>query len=362
MDFQTEYDKKHYRKANGIINTNVERKKYSKIPMQRKDILNNQGSLKKRVEFSGHNVKNTEGKNYRKSSIQGSDWEGYTIRAVRDNDWTEYIKTPVNEVDIRKESGKKCDYHDNIRAFGSGTVRSDNRTQVERKAAIDNDKKLYKNRKKIMRHTVCLIAIINVSLLLVLIIVVLFSKNPGERTVYSNFQEVKNIVFPIDKTQIAKDIKIPDWIDVQLIDEGNPSRRGYKLDTINDIVIHYVGNPGTTAKQNRDFYNQEDSDVCSHFVVGLNGEIIMCVPLDEWSSASNHRNHDTISIEVCHPNDDGKFTEASYKSLVRLVKWLLEEFKMDSTHVIRHYDVTGKECPRYFVKHPEAWEKFLSDL
>ena len=30
--------------------------------------------------------------------------------------------------------------------------------------------------------------------------------------------------------------------------------------------------------------------------------------------------------------------------------------------VIRHYDVTGKECPRYFVQHPEAWEAFLQDL
>ena len=37
-----------------------------------------------------------------------------------------------------------------------------------------------------------------------------------------------------------------------------------------------------------------------------------------------------------------------------------ENLKQDD--IIRHYDVTGKECPRYFVKHPEAWEKFLSDL
>ena len=30
--------------------------------------------------------------------------------------------------------------------------------------------------------------------------------------------------------------------------------------------------------------------------------------------------------------------------------------------VIRHYDVTGKLCPLYFVEHLEAWEAFLADV
>ena len=32
------------------------------------------------------------------------------------------------------------------------------------------------------------------------------------------------------------------------------------------------------------------------------------------------------------------------------------------TDVIRHYDVTGKICPKYYVDHPEAWEDFRSAL
>ncbi|MCR4567326.1 MAG: N-acetylmuramoyl-L-alanine amidase [Pseudobutyrivibrio sp.] len=165
-----------------------------------------------------------------------------------------------------------------------------------------------------------------------------------------------------DPLTIARETELPDWIDVQLIEEGNPSRSGVKLDGINDIVVHYVGNPGTSAQQNRDFYNGWGSDVCSHFLVGMDGEIIMCIPLDEKSAASNHRNHDTISVEVCHPDATGKFTEASYESTLKLVRWLMDEFHLDKDHVIRHYDVTGKECPRYFVDHPEAWEKFKNDL
>lgn len=173
---------------------------------------------------------------------------------------------------------------------------------------------------------------------------------------------VFEIFIGTDKVKKAEHVEIPDWIEVQLIDEGNPSRSGIRLDGIRDIVIHYVGNPGTTAQQNRDFYNHEDSDVCSHFVVGMDGEIIMCLPLYERSAASNDRNPDTLSIEVCHPDDTGKFTEASYESLVTLTKWLMKEFGLSRKHVIRHYDVTGKECPRYYVEHEDEWISFISNF
>lgn len=176
----------------------------------------------------------------------------------------------------------------------------------------------------------------------------------------------KSIFFKKDRLQVAEEITesadFPDWISVQYIDRSNPSRTGLRLDGINNIVIHYVGNPGTTAQQNHDFYSKEDSDVSSHFVIGLDGEIIQCIPLDERSSASNHRNHDTISIEVCHPEADGKFTEASYKSLIKLTDWLLDTFDLQSDDVIRHYDITGKECPLYFVEHEDAWEQFKKAL
>ena len=170
------------------------------------------------------------------------------------------------------------------------------------------------------------------------------------------------IITKKSNVEIAAELEIPSWIDVQLIDEGNPSRSGVQLEGINDIVVHYVGNPRTNAQQNRDFYNQQDSDVCSHFVIGLEGEIIMCVPLTEKSASSNDRNRDTISIEVCHPDDTGEFTDASYQSLIKLVNWLRKSFNLSTDHVIRHYEVTGKECPMYYVRNPEKWDQFKEDL
>lgn len=153
----------------------------------------------------------------------------------------------------------------------------------------------------------------------------------------------------------------PEYVDVQLIDIGF-ARTGVKIIEVNNIVIHYVGNPGTTAQNNRDYFNKSDTDVCSHFVVGLDGEIIQCVPLDEKSNASNNRNLDTISIEVCHPDSSGKFNENTYNALVKLTAWLCNNSNLKEKDVIRHYDITGKQCPKYFVDNESEWQTFLSDV
>ncbi len=96
--------------------------------------------------------------------------------------------------------------------------------------------------------------------------------------------------------------------------------------------------------------------------MGLDGEVLQNVPLNEVAYCSNQRNDDTISIECCHPDDSGEFTSATYESLVRLTRWLMEEYGLDTSQVIRHYDVTGKLCPKAFVERPEAWEQFQADL
>lgn len=156
--------------------------------------------------------------------------------------------------------------------------------------------------------------------------------------------------------------EIPPWVDVQIIETDGTSRRGEKLEDIRNIVIHYVANPGSSAQQNHDWYANPQSEVSSHFLIGLEGEVIQCIPLDEFSSASNHRNNDTISIEVCHPDETGEFTNDSYTSLVKLSAWLLEATGLDAEDIIRHYDITGKDCPRYYVRNPERWTAFRDDV
>lgn len=164
---------------------------------------------------------------------------------------------------------------------------------------------------------------------------------------------------PVEKLALAQ---VPAWVDAQIIEVDGISRRGEKLEDIRSIVIHYVANPGSSAQANHDWYVNPESEVSSHFLIGLEGEVIQCIPLDEYSSASNHRNKDTISIEVCHPDETGKFNDESYHSLVQLTAWLLEVSGLQPEDVIRHYDITGKDCPRYFVQHEDSWLAFLEDV
>ena len=155
-------------------------------------------------------------------------------------------------------------------------------------------------------------------------------------------------------------------IDVQLLTPNEYSRPGISTEKIKGIVIHYVGNPGSTAQGNRDYFDglkdSHETYASSHFVVGLDGEIIQCVPTNEIAYCSNSRNIDTVSIEVCHETEDGKFNEKTYASLVHLTGWLCTYLDISYRGVIRHYDVTGKICPNYSVEHEEAWDTFLEDV
>ena len=158
------------------------------------------------------------------------------------------------------------------------------------------------------------------------------------------------------------ELSYPSYIQQDFISQDGHSRTGWEMKRVNDIVIHYVANPGSTAKGNRDYFDSSQSRVSAHFVVGLKGEVIQCIPLDEQSSASNDRNPDTISIEVCHPDSSGKFNDKTYGAVIKLTAWLCQEFHLDEDNVIRHYDVTGKNCPKYYVEHPDAWEQFKKDV
>ena len=163
------------------------------------------------------------------------------------------------------------------------------------------------------------------------------------------------------------DVKLPEYVTVNYIGKNSYSRPGTPLTEVNAVVIHYVGNPGSSAKANRNYFNNlaltKETYASSHFVVGLEGEIIACVPLTEIAYASNERNADTVSVEVCHPDESGVYTAETYERVVELTAWLCQTFALDPAEdVIRHYDVTGKQCPRYYVEHPEAWETLKEDV
>ena len=155
-------------------------------------------------------------------------------------------------------------------------------------------------------------------------------------------------------------------IEVELLTINSYSRPGTQSDKIHNIVIHYTANPGTSAKQNRNYFeglkDSKKTRASSHFIVGIEGEIVQCVPTWEIAYASNDRNSDTVSIETCHLKSDGAYTDDTYDSLVHLTAWLCEKFGLTEEDVIRHYDITGKICPKHFVDDEDAWKDFKEDV
>lgn len=166
-------------------------------------------------------------------------------------------------------------------------------------------------------------------------------------------------VMKVNKTE--KPIITEDFIPI-----NEYSRPGEVLPEVNNLFVHYTANPRTSAAQNRSYFENigitGERSVSAHFVIGYNGEIIQCIPLNEIAYAVKGRNYDSISIECCYLDEDGKFTADTYQALVRLSAWLLKEYDLTPQDMRRHYDEGGKKCPLYFVEHEDAWEQFIKDL
>lgn len=174
----------------------------------------------------------------------------------------------------------------------------------------------------------------------------------SERDVMGSFLPTKRVGEPV--------------IQEMLLTPNPYSRPGDSLIKVKGIVVHYTANPGTDAEANRNYFeNLKDTkktSVSSHFVIGLDGSILQCIPLDEIAYASNNRNSDTVSIECCHEDETGKFTKETYASLVKLTAWLCGEYNLKEEDILRHYDVTGKDCPRYFVANEDKWRDFKKEV
>jgi len=172
------------------------------------------------------------------------------------------------------------------------------------------------------------------------------------------------------------------------------SRLGIKLTAVKMLVIHYVNNPKQSAVGCFDYFkslaDQKDTVgaryASAHYIIGLQGEVLQCIPENEiaFHTGSNINdpiskkiytdkkrllcgeakpNYNSIGIEVCHPDNTGKFTPESIASLNLLARDIVLRYKLTKEQVVRHYDVVGwKSCPKYYVNNPEAWESLVDDI
>ena len=167
----------------------------------------------------------------------------------------------------------------------------------------------------------------------------------------------------------------------KLLTPNRYSRPQTPLKRIKALIVHYVGNPGTSAMFNRNYFEMRKNGKLgygsAHLIVGLDGEIIQCLPLYEVAHHAgptakttqaakkvlgNYPNGCTLGIETCHIDEAGRYTKETWHSTVKLCAWLCQQFGLTEDDIFTHYFVTGKDCPMFFVHHPDEWVRFLNDV
>lgn len=133
------------------------------------------------------------------------------------------------------------------------------------------------------------------------------------------------------------------------------------------IVVHYTANTGDTAQNNLDYFARTKTGTSAHYFVDEN-EVCQSVQDTDvaWHCGSKNprhpycRNANSIGIEMC--NSVGGVPEAVRDRTAAFVRELMDKYGLDSSHVLRHYDVTGKRCPAPWVDNPVDWMEFKKML
>lgn len=153
------------------------------------------------------------------------------------------------------------------------------------------------------------------------------------------------------------------------------SRPGYVRSSIARIVWHWTGAAGqvkeTTARYFEILGRQDPEDgetyASSHYIVDEAG-VLQVIPDEEiaYHAGSGWWNLNSIGIEICHPDWTGQFPVATLANFCELSASLCERYGIRPlTQIVRHFDVTGKRCPLWFVEHEadfEAAKRIVSEM
>lgn len=153
------------------------------------------------------------------------------------------------------------------------------------------------------------------------------------------------------------------------------------LSSIKYLVYHYTANDGDSDEGNANYFRNNIVNASAHYFVD-NDSVTQSVPdnYTAWSVGGNKypsaastggakfygkcTNSDSISIELCDSVKNGRydFTANTLNLATELGKIIMKKYNIPLGNVIRHFDVTGKICPKPFVDDAAAWNKFKMRL
>jgi N-acetylmuramoyl-L-alanine amidase len=152
----------------------------------------------------------------------------------------------------------------------------------------------------------------------------------------------------------------------------NPNRPKKKLLKMKGVVMHYTASygKGADALAIRNYFNTTNRACSAHYAVD-DHQIVQCIPDNEvaWHVGNKiytaigeklrdkpySPNYYLIGIEMC-VNCDGDWNK-TYANSVDLAAALLKKNKLGIGSLYRHYDITGKICPKMMIAEKD-WLKF----
>ena len=173
-------------------------------------------------------------------------------------------------------------------------------------------------------------------------------------------------------------------------------RRRNSCERIEWIVVHYTGMIATQGDPDTASWAIARSKraASTHYLVGDRGDRADIVQLLPVKYAAYHvgakddgklipcYNGNSIGVDLCECKldcssssvscNDWYFTPQTFANGAHLIAYLAQEHGIPTDHIVRHYDVTHKRCPRPFVgsdinaytgqTHESAWREFVRTI
>jgi N-acetylmuramoyl-L-alanine amidase len=173
------------------------------------------------------------------------------------------------------------------------------------------------------------------------------------------------------------------------------SRPGRELKEVRSVILHWTGNPMSTASQNRTFFADRARGTLgygsAHYIIDFTGEIIRCIPDNEvayhcgtdktdpksgrvytdwarqvfgnYASEKNSPNNASIGIELCTIDDEGHFRDATIQAAIELTAHICQVHGVKPDNIGTHHMVVGfKDCPRLWTTLPGLFNEFVEDV
>ena len=161
---------------------------------------------------------------------------------------------------------------------------------------------------------------------------------------------------------------------------ANRKNYGYSRSTRNIkwIVVHFTANDGDSDESNARYFKNNIVKASAHYFVD-DDSVTQSVPDnyvaysvggDKYKNTKGAKyfnivnNTNSLNIELCDTVKNGKndLSAKTRANAILLIKQKAKKYGIDRNHIIRHWDVTGKNCPKYFVEDSYSWNRFLDDI